>query len=184
MKKYKSMIIGVAVLVCLIAVYFISGAVKKKQEEAAGEPAIMVTNIYDVTEMTYTDGSTTLSFVKENEVWYDATDKDFALDSVQVETIADSLRQIEATRLLEGADEPAAYGLDEPVYTITLKNQDAVVTTVYIGDTTDAGYYVTTDDKTTIYTVSSSVVSAMEFDKSALEVVEEETEAEETEVEE
>jgi len=176
MKKYKSMIIGVAVLICLIAVYFISGIMKKQQEEAAGEPAIMVTNIYDVVELTYTDGSTTLSFVKENDVWYDATDKEFALDGDQIETMVNSLRQIEATRLLEGADEPAVYGLDEPAYTITLKDGDAVETMIYIGNTTDSGYYVTINDKTTIYTISSSVVSSMEFDKSALEVVEEETE--------
>ena len=175
MKQHKTMITLLAVLVVCIGLYFVMGAVSKKQAEKEMEEDIMVTNLVSLVSLEYTDGTNTLSFVKEDGTWYVAEDKDFALDSSQVEAMESSLAAIMAVRKLDGADGLEAYGLDEPTYTVSMKDENGKETTLYIGDSMDENVYATVDDKAVVYTISATTVDAMEFDLANLEVVEEET---------
>lgn len=175
MKKYKSMIILLAVLVVFVGLYFVMQGISKKQAEKELEEDILVTNMQELAKLQYTDGETTLSFVKENGVWYVESDKEFALDSAKVDEIENMLVDVMADRQLKGADELAAYGLETPAYTVTMKDVNGKETTLYIGNEVEANNYATTDDKTVVYTIGSTVADALEFDLSAMEVVEEET---------
>lgn len=176
MKKYKSMIILLSVFAVVLVLYFVMGKINKMQAEKDTEETIMVTDFSSLSSLEYTNGETTISFVKEDGTWKVKDNEDFNLDSDAVETIAKSLSQIEAVRVLEGADEPSAYGLDNAVYTITMETESGVTFTLYIGNETGDGYYATTNDKVVVYTIGSSAVSDMEFDLTALEAEEEEVE--------
>ncbi len=176
MKKYKSMIVLLSVFVVVLVLYFVMGKINKMQAEKDTDETIMVTDFSFLSSLEYTNGETTMSFVKEDGTWKVKDNEEFNLDSDAVETIAKSLSQIEAVRVLEGADELSVYGLDDAAYTITMETESGVTFTLYIGDETGDGYYATTNDKVVVYTIGSSAVSDMEFDLTALEAEEEEDE--------
>lgn len=170
-KKYKTMILFVLVFAVLAALYFVMNHVNKLQAEKELNETIMVTELGDLAYMEYTNGETVLSFVKEGEVWGLADDSETSttLDSDAVETIADTLSQVPAVRVLKGAGELSEYGLDKPTYTIKLKTESGTEVTLYIGNTAGENYYATTGDKMVVYVIDSSPVDVLEFDATALE---------------
>lgn len=187
MKKYKTMIIFIAVFVVLFGLYFVMGLVNKSQSQKELEDTIMVTELSNITSVEYTDGETTMSFTKTEGVWTATDNDEINLDSSAVETIVSAVSYIEAVRILEGADELSAYGLEEPTYTITMKTEAGKEVTLYIGNSVDGNYYATTGDKVVVYVIGSSAADALEFDITALEAeeeVEEETSTEDTTTEE
>ena len=180
MKQHKTMITLLAILVVCVGLYYLMGAIAKREASKELEEDILVTNLVELVTLEYTDGETTMSFVKEDGAWYVADDKEFALDSSAVETIENVLVDVMAVRKLEDADELSAYGLEKPTFTITMKDANGKETTLYIGNSADTNYYATVDDKKVIYTIGSSAPDALEFDLSTMEVVEEEETSEDT----
>lgn len=180
MKKYRTMIVFLVIFVVLVGLYFVMNYVNKVQTEKEQDETIMVTQIANLASMEYTDGETTLSFVKEDDAWKLADDDETTLDNDAVETIADTLCQVASVRVLSGADELSSYGLDEPAYTITLETESGTEITLYIGDATGENYYATIGDKVVVYVIDSSVADALEFDITSLEAAEEEETTEET----
>ena len=173
MKKYRTMITFLAIFVVLIGLYFLMKHVNKVQSDKNQDETIMVTELDDLASMEYTDGETTLSFVKEEDAWELSGDGEKNLDNDAVETIADAFCQLAAVRVLRGAYELSAYGLDEPAYTISLKTESGAEITIYIGNATGENYYATIGDKVVVYVIDSSAVDALEFDITAFQAEEE-----------
>lgn len=180
MKKYKTIIVLLSVLCLCVGLYFLMGFISQNRAEKEMQEDIMVTNLVSLTSLEYTDGETTMSFVKEDDIWYVKENESFALDSSLVESMASTLQSVMAVRQLDGADELEDYGLEEPLYTITMKDENEKETTLYIGDGAGENYYATVDDKEVVYTIDTSAADVLEFDLTALEVVEEETTEETT----
>lgn len=175
MKKYKSLICLLSVLVLCVGLYFLVGFLGQKQEEKELQEDVMVTNLVSLVSLEYTDGEETMSFYQKDGSWYVEGDEDFALDSSSVESIAYSLQYVIAVRQLEKADKLSDYGLENPLYTIKMKDQNEKETVLYIGDLAGENQYATVNDKQVVYTIDSSVAEILQFDLSALEVVEEES---------
>ncbi len=175
MKKYKTLIIFSAVFVVLVGLYFVMNYINEMQAEKEQTETIMMTEVSGVTSVEYSDGETTVSFVKEDDAWKlsDDAETDIVLDNDAVQTIVDSLSQIESVRVLEGAGELSEYGLDEPTYSIRLKTESGTEVKVYIGSTTGENYYATIGDKVVVYVIGSSAVDSLEFDVTILEAEEE-----------
>ena len=165
MKKYKSLIILLAVLVVLVVAYVVTGQLKKKSAEKENEEKqIAVLDMSDITSIQYTNGTDTMSFIKEDGKWYSESDKEFPLQQSSLKTMAETFGTLSANRELTDGDTLADYGLEEPQYTITLKNADGEEQNIYIGNAAGEDYYMTVGDKEKIYTVDYSVVNAMNFD--------------------
>lgn len=165
MKKYKSLIILLAVLVVLVVAYVVTGQLKKKSAEKENEEKqIAVLDMSDITSIQYTNGTDTMSFIKEDGTWYSESDKEFPLQQSSLKTMAETFGTLSANRELTDGDTLADYGLEEPQYTITLKNADGEEQNIYIGNAAGEDYYMTVGDKEKIYTVDYSVVNAMNFD--------------------
>ena len=165
MKKYKSLIILLAVLVVLVVAYVVTGQLKKKSAEKENEQKqIAVLDMSDITSIQYTNGTNTMSFIKEGGTWYSESDKEFPLQQSSLKTMAETFGTLSANRELTDGDTLADYGLEEPQYTITLKNADGEEQNIYIGNAAGEDYYMTVGDKEKIYTVDYSVVNAMNFD--------------------
>ena len=181
MKKYRTMILFLAIFVLLFGLYFLMKYKNQIQEEKEQGETIMVTELDGIISMEYTDGETTLSFVKEEDTWKLSGDDTINLDNDAVGAIADTLCQLPAVRVLNGADELSSYGLEESAYTISLETESGKAVTLYIGDATGENYYATIGDKVVVYVVDSSAVDALEFDMATLEAEEEaEEETEDT----
>ncbi len=166
MKKYKTLIIFSAVFLALVALYFVMNYANKMQAEKDQTETIMMTELSGVTSVEYTDGESTVSFVKEDDAWKlsDDTEKDMVLDNDAVQTIVDSLSQIESVRVLEGAGELSEYGLEDAAYTIKLTTESGAEVEVYIGSATGENYYAAVGDKVVVYVIDSTAVDALEFD--------------------
>ena len=165
MKKYKSLIILLAVLVVLVVAYVVTGQLKKKSAEKENEQKqIAVLDMSDITSIQYTNGTDTMSFIKEDGTWYSESDKEFPLQQSSLKTMAEIFGTLSANRELTDGDTLADYGLEEPQYTITLKDADGEQQNIYIGNAAGEDYYMTVGDKEKIFTVDYSVVNAMNFD--------------------
>lgn len=165
MKKYKSLIILLAVLVVLVVAYVVTGQLKKKSAEKENEEKqIAVLDMSDITSIQYTNGTDTMWFIKEDGTWYSESDKEFPLQQSSLKTMAETFGTLSANRELTDGDTLADYGLEEPQYTIMLKNADGEEQNIYIGNAAGEDYYMTVGDKEKIYTVDYSVVNAMNFD--------------------
>ena len=165
MKKYKSLVILLTVLVVLVVAYVVTGQLKKKSAEKENEQKqIAVLDMSDITSIQYTNGTDTMSFIKEGGTWYSESDKEFPLQQSSLKTIAETFGTLSANRELTDGDTLADYGLEEPQYTITLKDADGEQQNIYIGNAAGEDYYMTVGDKEKIYTVDYSVVNAMNFD--------------------
>ena len=105
-----------------------------------------------------------MSFIKEGGTWYSESDKEFPLQQSSLKTMAETFGTLSANRELTDGDTLADYGLEEPQYTITLKDADGEQQNIYIGNAAGEDYYMTVGDKEKIYTVDYSVVNAMNFD--------------------
>lgn len=176
MKKYKTMVILLVVFVVLLGLYFVMQYVNKLQTDNGQDETIMVTELQNLSTMEYTNGETIVSFTNNEGVWALTDNNEINLDSIAVDAIANTLSKVQASRVLSGADELSSYGLEEPVYTITLKTEAGAEVTLYIGNSVEGDYYATTGDLGVVYVIGSSAVDALEFDISALEVQEESTE--------
>lgn len=177
MKKNKTLWILLIVLVCLVGAYVLIKNMQENQTEEQ-EEAIVITEIEGLVKFSYQKGSSSMAFVKEDDIWYYEDDKNVALEQSTIESMASILGRIDAVREIEKPDALEDYGLENPLYTITLEDSDGTVTTLYIGNGADENYYLTLGEKEAVYTVGYTVVDTLEFDLASLLEVEEETETE------
>jgi len=158
-KKNKTLLILLGVLIVLLAAYFALKAWNRQQAEKDEESdAVVVTQIdpAEIKAISYDIGDGERGFEKRDGTWIYTPDADFPLDQSVPETIAEDMGQLKADRELVDGDELADYGLEEPDYTVTLTEADGTVTEIKFGNTVDDYYYVSLDDSGTVYTVPSS----------------------------
>ena len=179
MKKRKNTMLALLVILAvLIVCYFVIGKIQENQEEEPAEEATYAVSMDDIVSIKYSDGTSTMTFTKTDDTWSYEEDTTVALEQSTMESMADTFGKIIANRTLEEPDALSDYGLEESAYTIELADKEGNVTTVYIGNQTGSDYYLTVGDKKVVYTVSSSVVNAMEFDVEELREASEESEGE------
>lgn len=171
MKKYKSMILLLAVLVVFAGVYAVLRNLPEESEEAPS----YVAYILDAASLTYTDGKTEMKFEKTDDTWVYSADTSVVLDQSKVTSMAEALGQIEAVRSLENPDALADYGLEDPAYTITVTDGNGSKTVITIGSQTGEEYYAKKEGSDTVFTIASTVIDEMEYDVTQLQE-EEETE--------
>lgn len=179
-KRNKTMISLLVILVVLLLLYFIIGKMQKNSKDEVAEKTTYATEAKDVVSIKYSDGTKEMSFVKNDDVWQYEADGAIALDQSLMESMVSSFSSIKAEKEITKPDALSDYGLEESAYTIELTDTSGKTTSIYIGNDVDGSYYyLTVDEKTVVYTASSSVVDAMKFDIEALKEVEE-TEEEKT----
>lgn len=169
MKKKKGPWILLGVLVLLLVVYFALNTWNKKQD-AKEEKAVKVTNLETskITGVSYDLGTGEMDFEKDGDTWYYMADKDFPLRQSYPETVAGAMGQLNADRELEDADELKEYGLDTPVYTITLTDEDGATTEIKVGNATGNDYYATVGDTGKVYTIQASSLDDIQTDLSQI----------------
>lgn len=170
--KNKNKILGilVAVLAVVCILYFvISNAVAnseaKKESEAAAESEanrIWVTNMEDVTRVDLIGDDETLTFVKEDDVWYYDDDRDFPVNQSTLSSLASVAGAVEAVRAIETADDLTDYGLDTPVAAVQVADAEGNSVQMYVGDATNSEYYLKTTDSDTVYTVGSDLLTLVQ----------------------
>lgn len=126
MKKKKKLTLFLLLLLLILLV--ILGLMKKhnqdqeEKQEAEEEAAkVFVTDIEEVSAVSYHTESEEFVFQKEDDKWVYQQDSDFPLAQSYPEQIISTFGKLEALRELKDGDDLEAYGLTSPVYTVELK---------------------------------------------------------------
>ena len=135
-----------------------------KEAPAPGDTGV-VTDQNAYTSLQYDNGSTTLSFTRdENGTWTWDGSRDFPLDDAVITSILELLTNWKPQQILTGAEAVEKSGLSEPVASLTAVTASGAVTTVLFGNTTTDGdsYYARLNgDETTVYIVADTLYRLM-----------------------
>lgn len=166
-KKKKQMLILLGILALLLAVLFGVKMMNQKQEEKLAEEEeaarIFITDMENVTGISYNTDDGEMTFQMEDESWNYVLDTEFPLDSYYPQLIADAFANLEAVRELENADEASTYGMDEPLYTVKLEDEEQGEEVLYFGASSGDDYYVMAETTGKIYTVNSEVITYLSY---------------------
>ena len=167
-KNAKTLIILLAVLVVVIGAYVTVSLVNanKASDDAAGTEA---TQIYPAdwdkpTQISYVADNAAMSFTLADSTWIYDGDPSFPLKQSILTGLVSKLSGLTAVREFEAPDALSDYGLDAPAYTVTTDDGGNHTLTLLIGNTTGDNYYAMKSDGSTIYTIDSSLVGALQTD--------------------
>lgn len=159
----KTLILLAALLLCAGGYYLLNqqGETATITEEA-GTFALTAHLAQDLTGLKWRREDVDYHFIKENDAWVNADNSAFPVNQAAVQSLADGLANLTATRKLEDVSDLNAYGLEEPAFTVTAAWADGSSTVFAMGDSTPFadGYYLTIGQESTAYTIASSL-SAM-----------------------
>lgn len=159
-------------LLCLLlALVLVSGAalavilLSPEGEEAEEDPGVSVLSLDadSVTQLGWTCGEERLSFLLEDDTWVYAGDSTFPLSTSRVESALTALCGLTASRAIEGAEDLAQYGLEEPACTVEVTAGDTT-TQLLIGDETTMGgeRYLSTGDGS-VYLVDEGFLDHFQY---------------------
>lgn len=166
-KKKKEMIllIGVFVilLICYLGIHMYAEKQEAKKEEEAMANTIYMTEVTDVTAVSYDGGTDVMTFQKDADgAWYSADDEAFPLNPDTVESIVSTFGKLEAERKLTDGDAISAYGLDAPTYYVSMTDGDGKKITVNIGNAAEDSYYAMVEGEDMVYTISGDVIADLQ----------------------
>ncbi|MDD3403902.1 MAG: DUF4340 domain-containing protein [Hespellia sp.] len=164
-KRQMGILLGVfaVLLICFLGIQMWNKKQDEKKTEEEQANKIYMTDISDVTAVTYNGGTDTMSFQKnEDGDWYVAADEAFPLNPDTVERIVDTYSRLEADRKLTEGDDISAYGLDAPTYYVALTDSAGNETIINIGNSAEDDYYAMVDGEETVYTIPASNLEDMQ----------------------
>lgn len=178
--KKKQLLWPAAALVVLAVVYtvLLSNNRKLEEQEKAREESeiVQVTDLGELASFSYeAPEQEALHFEKKDDNWICTDDKKIELEQTYPDGIASTFASLTASRKLESIDALEDYGLEEPVYTVTLQPEDGKETVIRIGNSTGEEYYLQVKgEEQVVYTVDSSVVGTLGHSLEDMKKVEEE----------
>lgn len=166
MKKQKKQLIAlVAVLVVVVAGYLAARFIIVDEDivtvEQVSEEVFHIDK-ETVIEVSYTVDDVTVEFVKDGEYWALKDNKDVELDQVAVSDIVGFAAYLNSKSVIDEYDSLSDYGLDNPRYTIRVKDNDGNEKCYYIGDRYVVGdeYFARVEGEDVIYTIASTYPDA------------------------
>ncbi|MCH5252375.1 MAG: DUF4340 domain-containing protein [Lachnospiraceae bacterium] len=178
-KKKKNLftLLGLSALliVCLV-LYFVVPKSKDTDGDETETTAGEEITVDEIDSSTITgveiqkEGKTTLSLLKEEEVWHLTEDKSIPLDEESVTGLFDCLNPVKAAKTVEKDDSKLSdYGLDHPVMIINVTAGD----TTYqyhlgIAVPVEGGYYGLTDTGDKIYCFNEDLYTTFDISRNVL----------------
>ncbi|MEY8355684.1 DUF4340 domain-containing protein [Lachnospiraceae bacterium 54-53] len=160
--KKNGLLFGAAGLALLCVIY--GGVIQymdraqEKAEQKEKEAKVYMTDLPEVSAVSYDYDGKELSFTKTDGTWKYEEDELFPVKQAKLDSLASSVSKLEALRKLEGGDSFSAYGLENPVRKISVASKDGTKTEILLGNTTgDGDYYAMIQGEDTPYLISSSL---------------------------
>ena len=168
-KQIRQLCILIAVLLLLVAGYaalrFWNARSERLEQEAEEAAVIRVELPSDITSVTISNPEGTNTYVGGDEVWNWAEDAAFPLNSSYIENLLTELGDLTAERTLEDADTMEAYGLEQPEYSVTVRNADGEEACLSIGGTVgDENVYARVNEEETVYLLDLGIRDYLEYD--------------------
>ena len=176
--KKNGLALGAVGLAALCLVYAGVSQYMNRSEKGAEQKEeasrVYMTDISDVSAVSYDYQGQELLFTKKDGVWkYDGDDL-FPVKQEKLEALAATASKLEALRKLEGGDSLSSYGLDVPARTVEVTAGDGKKSDILLGTaTSDGDYYAMVQGEDTPYLISSSLFSETDSGLEALQALEE-----------
>ena len=121
MKRMKKMILLLGVLVILLCGYTIMNRENESASvsEETGTFDLTAKTANDLKGLDWTKDGETFSFTRTESSWIKTDNAEYPVAQNVVETLADNLMNLKASRKLENVTDASIYGLAEPTFTIT-----------------------------------------------------------------
>jgi len=166
MKKSTKLVSAVVVLAVLGGVYVGLNTYVTKEESTESSEEESKTEVYsvkmdDIKSLEFIIDKKDTVFEKKDDSWVKKDETAFPVNQTTLDSAASALEKVEADRVLENVDDLTEYGLDSPSNSVTVTTDDGT-TKFNIGDenTSTNQYYIAKDDEdSTVYVVSSSIVT-------------------------
>ncbi|MBE5843583.1 MAG: DUF4340 domain-containing protein [Butyrivibrio sp.] len=191
MKKQRiQLLIMLVLLVVFASGYFGLKAYNKNAEAKASEPkytALALDEDSAITELKVTNVNGEFDLVKqEDDTWILSSDPTLDIDETKITTKLNNLKTITSEQVVDGAENLADFGLDDPAITVQFTLADGTSHILKIGDYNNVSstYYLLVDDISTVYTVNSGLNYNFSFAQDAIVAEETSDATEETTVEE
>ena len=171
--KQKRMLLVLLVAVVLLAAVLLGVRAAKyraqqKQEDAAAAAAksgVLTDATSAYKELTYSNGTTTLSFAVNDEgKWYWTNDADFPLNQDYLTKMVNTLSALKPQQTITDGDTLDAYGLSAPTQTLTATSDNGQTTTIALGNATTDGnsyYMLMNGSETPVYVISDELSKEM-----------------------
>ncbi len=178
-KKLVKLLALVLVLGLCIGIYIWLDNYKAKEngEDKKEETKVIIDSTGDkIVDIAYThkDKKIRFKYDTKKEKWYNANHKSWPTNQENVDSMANTLIQVVATRTLKTKEDLKEYGLDKPDYVIEYKTKKNKTHKFNIGRTISGfGSYVNVEGNKGIYTIDDTV--KLSFEYSELDMVEVET---------
>lgn len=183
-KKKRTRMIAAVLLLAVLAVTYVlvlrADFNGEDVEEETEEIMVLEIEREDISTVRLENSYGTLQFAYDGETWTSEDDPAFQLNQDSMSALFNRLNPLTAVRDLGEQEYLEAYGLAEPVITISITLQDGQEIAVYLGnDSSDGNLYFMTSESSSIYTGDSYLATAFDCQLSDLEAEEEEEEEEE-----
>ena len=166
MKRSGKMLLLLGILAVFAGGYVLVSRISSREttpvSEQAGSFALLDTEADGITAVSWTDGEETVAFERRDGAWVKAGDDGFPVNQSALDALAGRAAALTATRELTDVSERGDYGLNEPVFTLTVTLDGGESIAVAQGDETpfEDGYYVSVTGRDAIYTVSDTLESS------------------------
>lgn len=171
-KQKRTLLVLLVAVVLLAAVLLGVRAAKnraqQKQEDtaaAAAKSGVLTDAASSYKELSYCNGSTTLSFSLNDEgKWYWTNDADFPLDQDYLTKMVNTLSALKPQQTITDGDTLDAYGLSTPTQTLTATSDNGQTTTIALGNATTDGnsyYMLMNGSETPVYIISDELSKEM-----------------------
>ena len=169
-KRGVILVAGVILLSLLLGVYFVIKNKSSRETEETmqqTEESSTLISLEDVKHISFEVAGEHMGWTKEEDTWVLDNDRDFPADTNKIGSIISTLSVMTEERILENVNNLKDYGLEEPVNTIEIQNEEGQSECIYVGNknpSTGDTYLYLNDEKTTVYTVANDINSLLEDD--------------------
>lgn len=163
MTKQSKTLIALAAVVVVCAAGYV-GLRTWNQSQSEVDETVYITQLSDPTALTFTNQYGTYSFTKGEEGWTRDDDSDFPTDQDALDDLAGQAGTLAAVRTISDPEDLTSYGLDAPTMEVNLTDEDGTQVKLLIGSTADSGdYYAKVDGSDTVYTIASTLPTALDI---------------------
>jgi len=165
MKRIKKLIVLIVVFIVFIAIYMSTSYLNPKDD--ATDESVAVTEIDEnsIKQISWEKDGESITLVKKDDMWSYLNDESFAIDQSYPESMLSAISNLKSSQVLSEAENLSEYGLDKPVFVISVLSDDDTTTTYSIGNMNETTnkYYLLLNEDPSIYMVDSSIISAFNY---------------------
>lgn len=188
MKKQQKQMIGMLLALVVLAAVFLGirqynkNATNDTSVTESTDETVLDINSDDIVSFSYVYDGETYSFEKEDDTWYYAEDHALNLNQNRIKAMILKVAPLKVNQTITDVTDMSQYGLTDPERTIQYETADrSVIINVGSLNSMTSQYYIAFPSETTVYAVTTNVVTGFNYTLDDLVEEVEETESTETE---